>query len=214
MPIQPQGSYITVSYNSTNSILFCESLTETVDSEPIVRPEFQHDKQRSALENTGVKPIIVDMLGGEPLQIVYGNNATLRNLLPDDTDLTNIFQKFFLTRYIFTGIESSHTDIQNMIINFAHFRSLRDKFEAHKLYAGSNVSIQYILNTLTPDNFTYYTTTGLTVGGSSIGTLNNLFLNNFTAELTRDTPYPSPKKFWKWTAEFYAVTLSSLETTV
>jgi hypothetical protein len=212
--ITPQGSYLTISYNSLTSVLFCESLDETTISEYIVRPEYEHDKQRSALENTGVKPIYADLLGGEPNQIIYGNNCTPRDLTPDDSDLDNIFQKFFIQKYVFTGLDSSDTDIQQMLTAFKHFKSLRDKFEAHKAFSGGGVSIQFLQNILQPDNFTYFSTTGLTIVGSSLGTQSNLFLNNFSANLARDIYKPVTKKFWKWSAEFYSVSLQAMEATV
>lgn len=181
--IKPEQAYILVSLSGTTATLYCEDIDYGFYSEPFQRIEYTHEKQRNALElTTGARPEYGYSVSGVPYQVIYTGGgitpATARNLLPDDNDVNNIYRRFDGIRYNFKGTTSINTDVVLAHQWASQHRILINQFKAHQLQAQGAVSIQFILN-FQAETFSYLTTTGLTVVSGSLGTLNNLLIEDF-----------------------------------
>jgi hypothetical protein len=195
--------------------LFCESIDYDPISIPFDRSEFMHQKQRTALENTGTAPVIVSMIYGVPAQITSTGavQTTARNLQPDDSDLTNIYQKFFGYRYTLTGDTTLNSDTDNVLTWATYHKSLQDAYEAHQKYAAGNTSIQDLV-TFQSETFAYITTTGFSLTCNSLGTIQNIFIREFSIDVDYDTTgYADPLILHKWKMVVDELTLQPLAAT-
>lgn len=179
--IKPEQSFIILTLSGVSSTLFCESIQYEPYSTPFTRVEFTHQKQDSALESAGVEPQLVTLIYGVRGQITSTGAVptTARNLLPDDADLNNIYQKRFGIRYTLVGTTTRNADVSLVEPWFQDHLAREMEFEAHQNFAGGNISIQEI-EVLKLDNFSYLTSTGLQFSSSSIGIVDNVLIRDFS----------------------------------
>lgn len=209
MATKPGQNLLTATLSGVTAILYWDDVEYTIDSRPFKRMEYDHNKQKNALEDSGVKPIFQDMLFGVPAQITSSQiPVQARNLQPNDSDLANIYKKLFYTSFSFTGATTLSSDIDHLVSWASAHRVLMDRFNAHLNYAGDdNVSYQE-LQTLKLEDFSFLTSTGLTVTANSVGTLSNCFIEKFSIIGDYDrSSTGGPLKAWK--AEFRQYTIAA-----
>lgn len=187
MALNPQGRYVTFTLGASSAVLFLAAADFEKITEPLKRIEMTHAKQREAKESDGTKPIYVDLIFGVPCQILSSGSVTTtpRALTPEDSALDTIYQKLYITRFNFQGTLSTSSDIGTVYNISQTHRIYQDRFEAYKSFASEDVSFAELL-ALQSQTFAYLTTTGLTVVGTTFGTLNNMFIRSFKAEAVRD----------------------------
>jgi hypothetical protein len=209
MQLLPQGRYLIFSIGASGAVLYCSEINFDTQSTAFTRQERSHARQKDVPENTGTMPTYSQNLEGAPVQFIYGSAVTARDLTPDDDDLGLIEQKLFFNRYQLTGDQSTSADVGQMYLWAAQHRTLQDRFDAYQKYAGDNVSIQ-MLNTLSLEDFSYLTTTGLSMTGSTLGAISNCLIRSFSANPVRDIQGgPQAKILYQWTATVDQITIKS-----
>lgn len=189
----PGQSLLSISNGSgTTAITYCNDIKFQIVTEEFERPEYLHERQISAPENDGTKVISGQLLFGVPYQITSGGavQTTARDFRPDDTDLNNIYKKFFIVRYNITGAETSNSDMGNLYAWSVIHRTLQDKFNARQKFAAGNVSIQE-LAALKLDTLSYFTNTGYTLSTESLGTIPNIFIRSLDIGVAYSVSTPS-----------------------
>lgn len=182
----PQGRYLTISLSASSAILYCEEISFETASTAFTRSEFDKNTLKNAPESTGAVPTYNQSLPGYPVQILYGSATTARDLTPNNfTNLANMEQKLFYNRYTITGDVSLSSDT-GLVFNWAALhRTLQDRYDAHLKYSGDGLSYQDFL-TQQAVTFSYLTSTGLTISGSTLGSLSNCLIRSFSVNPVRD----------------------------
>lgn len=182
----PQGRFLTISLSASSAVLYCEEINFETSSTAFTRNEFNKDTLKQAPESTGATPTLATTLTGLPAQFIYGSATTARDLTPNNfTNLANMEQKLFYNRYTITGDVSLSSDT-GLVFNWAALhRTLQDRYDAHLKYSGDGLSYQDFL-TQQAVTFSYLTTTGLTISGSTLGSLSNCLIRSFSVNPVRD----------------------------
>lgn len=195
------GRFITLSFGASSSVLYLEDGDITTDTEFLTRPEYDHNKRKTAPEaTTGAVPSFGGALDGTPYQVIYGSATTARDLSPhSSTSLSEIYRKFVITRYTFKGGVVTSADAQIAYDIWKYCRILLDRYEAHKQHANDSGTSYQQLGTLQGQTFTFLTTTGITMTGLVTGTVNNILLRQFDLQIDRYVSGSNAKLLYKWT---------------
>lgn len=206
----PLGRFATFSLSASSSTLYIREINFDTESTLFTRSEKSHETLKNAPENTGNMPTFSQSLNGAPVQFIYGGATTARNLTPDDSIIDQIEQKFFFNRYTISGTISGASDIALMFTWAAQHKALQDKFEAYQKKINDKISFQ-LLTTLGGETFSYLTTTGLSLTGSTLGNLNNLLIRSFSCNPVRDIQgLPSGQRLlYEWNGVFDQITIGS-----
>ena len=200
MPIKPSATVL--SYTSTgigSGYLYVNEITGTNAVQPFQRLEFSNPKLRSAPTSTGALPLIVQSFGNQPIQLLTTCTGDVpRPLGPDDANISNIRQKFNITRWQIRGAANSVNDIQNQLQNtFYNHLALLNKFDTYLAELQMELSIGYLTTTLQALTFSYLTSTGLSLSGNALGfgtsgatTINNLLMTAFEYGVEYEAPIP------------------------
>lgn len=212
MAIKPENQYIQLSLSGTTATLYCENIEDTPLTIEFDRPEYDHQKQKTAPENTGIEPILGVNIGGVPFQIQFDAiSSTLRDPRPNDTDLDNKFKKFYGTRYTLNGNTSLNFDSTTVKTWAGQHQFLIDRFSAHQKFAGDAVSIQELLS-LQSETFGFLTTTGLTFTSQAVGSVSNVLIRSFSLDVDYYIP-DSGLTLYTWKAVLDSLTLYNLSAT-
>lgn len=204
-----EGRYCTFSLSASSAVLYVKAITFETQSIAFTRTEKTHEKLAQAPESTGAQITRTQTLSGFPVQIIYGGATTARDFTPDDANLGLIEQKFFLNRYTVTGDTSLSADTGLMFTWAAQHKTLQDRFDAYQKYINDNVSYQELV-TLGAETFSYLTTTGLSLSGSTLGTLQNLLVREFNCIPSHDIQGgPGAKVLYQWTGVFDQISIKS-----
>ena len=182
----PQGRFQVLSLGASSATLYVKEISFETDSTSFTRSEFDKRTLKEAPESTGAMPTYANTLTGLPVQFIYGSATTARDLTPNNsTNLAFMEEKFFYNRYTLTGATSLSSDT-GLVYNWAAaHKTLDDRFNAFQKYSGDGISYQDFL-TQQAETFSYLTSTGLSLVGSTLGTLNNLLIRSFSVNPTRD----------------------------
>lgn len=212
--LQPLGRFATFSLSASSAVLYIREINFDTESTLFTRSEKSHETLKNAPESTGNMPTYGQSLIGAPVQFIYGSATTARDLTPDDSIIDSIEQKFFFNRYTIGGTISGASDIALMFAWAAQHRVLQDRFEAYQKKIGDKISYQ-LLTTLGSETFSYLTTTGLSLSGSTLGTLNNLLIRSFNVNPVKDIQgLPSGQKLlYEWNGTFDQLSIGSAAST-
>jgi hypothetical protein len=181
-----QGRFLLLTIGASGAQLYCEEINFEVGSQPFTRPEWDKRVLKDAPENTGNLPTFGQTLEGGQVQWIYGSATTARDLTPNNnTNLASMEEKFFYNRYTITGDTSLSSDTGLVYTWSGAHKTLQDRFDAHQKYSGDGYSYQDLV-TQQAENFSYLTTTGLSLNGSTLGALSNLLIRSFSVNPVRD----------------------------
>lgn len=184
--IIPQGRFLTLSLGASSAVLYCKEINFSVNSILFTRQEYNKSILKGAPESTGAVPTYSQALSGLPVQFVYASATTARDQTPNNlTSLQNMEKKFFFNEYTITGDTSLSADTGLVYTWGALHKTLNDRYEAQQKYGGDGLSYQDLL-TLQAVTFSYLTTTGLSLSGSTLGALSNLLIQSFSVNPTHD----------------------------
>lgn len=155
-------------------------------------------------------PTFGQTLIGAPVQLIYGGSTTARPLTPDDAVINQIEQKFFFVRYVISGQISEESEINLLLAWASQHKVLQDRFEAYQKKITDNISYQ-LLTALGAETFSYLTSTGLSLQGTTLGSINNLLIRSFTANPVRDIiGLPTgAKRLYEWNGTFDVISIGS-----
>ncbi len=212
--LQPLGRYITLSLSASSAVLYCEEINFETGSTLFTRPEFDRRQLKDAPESTGAIPTYAQTLAGMPLQIIYGGATTARNLTPNNSvNLAFMEEKFFYNRYTFGGDTSLSSDTGQVFIWASMHKTLADRFDAFQKYTGDGLSYQDLLAQQL-ETFSYLTATGLSVTGTTLGTLSNCLIREFSVNPVRDIYDGSTRKvLYRWTMTLDQLSIKSAAST-
>ena len=182
----PQGRYCVLSISASSATLYVKEINFETDSTAFTRSEYDKRTLKDAPESTGAQPTYAQTLSGLPLQFIYGSATTARDLTPNNsTNLASMERKLFYNRYTLSGATSLSSDTGLVYTWASLHKTLDDRFNAFQKYTGDGISYQDFL-TQQAETFSYLTSTGLSLVGSTLGTLNNLLIRSFSVNPTRD----------------------------
>lgn len=182
----PEGRYCVLSLSSSSSTLYVKEISFETDSTAFTRSEFDKRTLKEAPESTGAMPMFAQNLPGFPVQIIYGGYTTARDLTPNNsTNLAFMEEKLFYNRYTLTGSTSLSSDTSLVYSWAAQHRQKQDKYDAFLKYTGDGISYQDLI-TQQAETFSYLTSTGLSLVGSTLGNLSNLLIRSFSVNPVRD----------------------------
>lgn len=192
--IKPAGSVGTQITVGSYTVFASES-TREYDVYAFERDEWKHQRLRAARNSDNTIPRIMETLVTE-VQVGYacGLSDTPRPLTPDDVDVTKIYRQFNIVRYRFTGATSNPAAVEYLAGLANNHRQNWQVFESRqKLIQSGNVSYQDLVQNFQPEQFTYLTSTGITITGMPVnnGTtdvLSNVLIRQFN--LTHDFIVP------------------------
>ena len=218
MPIKPGSSPII--FNNTTSpvasgTIYVDSVDYTEVFQNFDRLENSNPRLRAAPTLTGALPMIQQAFGNQPIQfltVCTGDRA--RPLGPDDANIAAIKQRFNIIRYTIKGAVNATTPVNNLFSIFQTHLGLLDQFDLYLQVLQMEISIGYLEDNLQPYNFTYLTTTGLSLTSNIFGgTISNLLLTEFTPGVAYEAPIPgspgSSQVLVDFTATFENRTVSS-----
>lgn len=174
--ILPRGEILTFTQTSPSSVTANVLVADIKYRNDVVlfeRPEFSNERLRQAKNTDGSVPIIQQLQGGRVYQFMptCGSANTVRPLGPDDANVDNIFKRFVIKRYELTGLPSSPTEIDKLFAIAKDHRIRLARFEAHQAEARADVSYNFLIS-LQSDNFTYLTSTSLSMASLALGAAN------------------------------------------
>lgn len=214
--LQPLGRYITISLSASSANLYCEELNFETNSTLFTRSEFDKRTLKDAPESTGATPIFTTTLSGLPVQFVYSNATTPRDLTPNNnTNLAFMEEKFFFNRYTFSGDTSLSADTA-LVFNWASLhRQAQDRYDAFLKYTGDGISYQDLV-AQQAETFSYLTNTGLSVSGTTLGAspLTNCLIRSFSVNPVRDIWDGTNRTvLYKWSLTLDQISLRSAAAT-
>jgi hypothetical protein len=156
------------------------------------RLEFSNVKLKEAPTSTGALPLIVTAFGGQLIQLASTcTNDSPRPLGPDDANIGNIKQCFNITRYTLRGAANTETDIGNLFQIWNYHCDLLNAFDLYLQELNMFVSYSFLVDTLQPLDFSYLTTTGVSMAGPALfQTENNLLISSFTGGVIYESQVP------------------------
>lgn len=184
MPIRPLGSLLTFTANASSIVTYVNEVSREFDIIDFDRQEFSNVRLRSAKNLLGGDPIIVRNIANIPYQVSYVcANDDIRPLVPDDSNIANIKQRFNIQRYqIRSDLLPYGIGDQLESIYIAH-RKLLDAFTLYQ-EESSQMELSYdFLISLQAQTFSYLTspTPTLSMTGNCIGgSISNLLMTAFS----------------------------------
>ncbi len=204
-----EGRFLTLTLSASSAVLYCEEINFETSSTLFTRNEFNKDTLKQAPESTGAMPTIAQTLTGYPIQFIYGSATTSRDLTPNNaTNLAFMEEKFFFNRYTITGATSLSSDVGIVYIWAAAHKELQDRYDAHLKYTGDGISYQDLLAQQL-ETFSYLTDTNLNLTGSTLGTLNDLLIREFSVNPVRDIQGYENKILYKYSLTLDQIVLQS-----
>ncbi len=190
----PQGRYITLSLSASSANLYCEEINFETSSTAFTRSEYDKNTLKNAPESTGAMPTYAQNLSGLPVQFIYAGATTARDLTPNNSvNLPFMEEKLFFNRYTITGDVSLSSDTALVFTWASQHKTLDDRYQAFLKYTGDGISYQDLL-TQQAETFSFLTTTGLSIVGSTLGTLSNCLIRSFSVNPVRDIYDGSTRK--------------------
>ena len=212
MAISPRESLVTFILSGASSTVYADEVQYAFITDPFDRLEFSNDKLRSAKTSTGASPIIVTTFGGLPVQIgVVCTGDSPRPLTPDDANATNIKQRFNVDRFTIQGGISLATELAEIRTIAEDHQKRLAKFNYHISKAGLDISYTALV-AMQSENFSYLTSTGLTIVGPAIGVGTNMLISSFTTDVAFEVTQPGGGSLvlQRWSMVVEHRTISSL----
>jgi hypothetical protein len=104
--------------------------------------------------------------------------------LPDDANLSSINQQFNIQRYT---IQGAPTPVANLAVVEAQaivHAGYLQKFQYHQTSVGSDISFSLLTGSLSSENFSYLTTTGVSIAGDALGgTATQMLITSFNQDV-------------------------------
>jgi hypothetical protein len=197
MALNPAGStlLLTIPACSLSATLIVESLSYAPSFEEFDRMEFDNERLRSARNLCGQKRQIIENLAGTPIQIVTScGDTTQVPLGPNsDTNFNNIKKRFDVLRFEIQGATSEAEDV-NTLYTVARDHQARLARFKHYLARSSGGDTPYeTLIALQSETFSYLTSTGMTIAGTSLeNSESNMLITSLNIENTLSIPTGTP----------------------
>jgi len=199
MAIFPSGSPATFTWSSgaSSTSVYLDEVTLAFVVEPFQRMEYSNERRRSVKNSNGGLPKIVTSIANTPLQIdVSCSGDVPRPLGPDSlTNINNINQRFNIQRYSLRGAPSRNSEVIKLYNLAVAHNKLLNNFQ-HHLYKGSSADISFTdLDNLTTENFSYLTSTGLSLTSDAIGgTATHMLISEFTMSVVYEVTLADSSK--------------------
>lgn len=181
MPIRPTGALLTFTYSPSTIPTYVGEVSREFIVLDFDREEFSNGRLRAAKNALGGTPIIVTNVANVPVQVnISCANDDARPLLPDDANIASIKQRFNIQRYSIVSVPVPYTYTDQLFTVAQIHRKLLDKFQLYLEESGQmDLSYDYLIG-LQAENFSYLTSTSLSMSGDCIGgTVSNLLITDF-----------------------------------
>lgn len=217
MPVRPGSTLITFTNSASTSVtLYADEVGLTKTVEPFQRMEFSNQRRREVKNSLGGLPMIVNNIANLPLQIsVSCANDSPRPLTPDDANLPNINQQFNIQRYTLRGAPTPVAALAVVQAQAVIHRDYLQAFQYHQTSVGSDISYDYLVNTLAAEDFSYLTTTNVSIAGNALGgTATQMLITEFSQDVAYEsldaTGTPVVVSAWSMTIENRTITSQAL----
>jgi hypothetical protein len=195
MPIKPPGSPFAMVMPGGTAYLTINDFTYERTFLPFTRSEFLTDRLRQAKNVDGSMPVYYTGSGGRVFQFEDTCNSaynTTRPLVPDDSYVDNIYNRFDRLQFVVTGDACDQATVDLVGSAAGNHQILLAEFEAHQEIAKGDFSYTFLVN-LQDETFSYLTTgsslvqfVGASAGGFS-GT-SNVLITRFVSQAEYENP--------------------------
>lgn len=212
MAIAPNESLVTFILAGASSILYVDEVGYSFVNEPFDRVEFSNDKLRAATTAAGATPLIQTNWTGQRIQLgIVCTGDSPRPLNSDDSNASNIKQRFNIERFTLNGAVSLASEVDEVRIIAEAHQKLLSKFQYHIAKGGMDISYLGLV-AMQAETFSYLTSTGLTVTGPAIGTGTNMLLSSFSTDVAYEVSLPTSGSLvlQKWSAVVESRSITSL----
>jgi len=189
MPLR--GSRLTMKTGSEDIQLYVEEIREIpLEIDAFDRPEFSHDRLRSAKNSDGSSPVFIQLFGGRVAQLftTCGNVNTTRSVLPDDSVVSQIKRRWDIRRWTITGSISTAQTVAKLADQAEQDRIKFARYQAHIQEVGMDISYQRLLE-LQAETFSYLQTTSLSMYGNALPPMGYLSAGCSIGETSLSTTY-------------------------
>lgn len=187
MALRPGAALLTfTNAASASTSLWVNEVVLTKIVEPFQRAEFLNSRTRETKNPSGGLPIIVNTIANLPIQIGVACAGDIPRVLGPETDSTlNAYsQKFTIQRYTLRGASTPKANLDLVQATAILHESYLQKFAYHLARAGSDISYPDLL-TLRTENFSYLTSTGVSISGNCLGgTASEMLIVSFQQDIT------------------------------
>lgn len=202
MSLNPAGAtlLLTISPCSLDSTLIVESLSYAPSFEEFDRMEYDNERLRTAKTLCGQRRLITENLAGTPIQIVTScGDATPVPLGPNsDSNFNNVKKRWDIKRYIITGATSEAEEVNTLYTIAADHQSRLARFKHYLARSGQGDTPYETLIALQSETFSYLTSTGLTMYGTSMEDVEtNMLITSLSIENTLAIPTSTTPEFFK-----------------
>jgi hypothetical protein len=186
MAIAPLSTLLVFTNSASSSVnIWANEISRAKIVEPFQRAEFSNQRRREVKNSLGGLPMIVNNIANLPLQLsVSCAGDSPRPLLPDDANLSSINQQFNIQRYT---IQGAPTPVANLAVVEAQaivHAGYLQKFQYHQTSVGSDISFSLLTGSLSSENFSYLTTTGVSIAGDALGgTATQMLITSFNQDV-------------------------------
>lgn len=210
MPILPSGSEITLTFSGSSADLIVDSVTYIPTSEFFDRNEFSNERLRQAKNTDGSAPTFITLAFGKIAQLTSTcTSTTARPVTPDDDNIDDIKKKFVIKRYIIKGASSLDWNVEVVKTFATQHKILLDRFQHHQQRVQMDISYDALV-TLQAETFSYLTSPGLTLSGTSVGTQTQMLITDFSFDVDNEIPTPALiLKSWQLTLENRVIAAAS-----
>jgi len=189
MSILPRGSQIVLTIADTPLTLFVDELKDSYTTQAFERPEFSYHRLLQAPNQVdGSMPVIVYGFGNVPTQITSTcSSIAPRVLTADDPVIPEILQRKNIHQYEIPLIENLAATVDAIPATARQHSLFLARFEADMKKRSEYVSYEQLL-AWQAENFSYLTSTNVSISGVQIPSESNCLIVNFQRGVAVEVP--------------------------
>jgi hypothetical protein len=197
MAIKPGSSPVSIVNTTTspifNGTIYVGQLTRHDFSEPFERDEWKGQREREVKNPDGSLPIITTISGGRLFQFLSSCNPNdrARYLGTDTSRLDDIYLRKDIREWEFVGDPSTSSITDSLATLYRSHCALKATFNDHLTKAKSGDIDYDTLIAMRSENFSYLTSTHLSMAGSALGSetgVTNCFIDDFERDVAVESP--------------------------
>lgn len=212
MPVKPTGSLLVfTSASATSTVAIDGEARKQVRLIDFERKEYDKAYRLNLPEEDGHEPILIRNLANGFIQFDFncGSASSIRDVTPNDDVVDDILKSMTIKTWTIKGGPSSPTEVEELYtVAVDHAKRLRS-FDGYQKLFSLKLSSQFV-EELKNSNFSYLTSTGLSVSGAI--TESNILIRSFDLGVTHYNPKTSTIVTKDWSMQFDVITIENMRT--
>lgn len=196
---------VTLTASSISTTIYADDVSYSIETRKFQRKEFSNTFLATLAESDGSEPVTIKNATNKTIQINFScGNYTPRDYTPDDANLSQILQRMIVKTYSIKGGPTAPSSIDQLFNISLDHEKRYDRFDAYLDALSQKISVG-LATSFQNDNFTYLTSTGLTLTGALMdgGSETNCLIRKFSwGQMYEDVKNQTMKcKDWSATIE-------------